>query len=203
MLSVVRPPWLLRRYYNRFIWNLHPESKSVYLTFDDGPVPGPTDFVLEQLEKYNAKATFFCIGDNVKKNPDLFQKLIHNGHRIGNHTFHHLNGWFQNTEDYINDVTKAESVISSDLFRPPYGKIKMQQADVLLNKYKIIMWDVLSYDFDKDISPEKCYFNVVKNSRPGSIVVFHDSLKAFKNLEYSLPKSLAFFRDEGYNFKTV
>jgi len=194
---------LLRRYYNRFIWNFHPDSKSIYLTFDDGPIPGPTDFVLEQLEKYNAKATFFCIGDNVKKNPDLFQKLIHNGHRIGNHSHNHLNGWQHNTNDYVENVRNAEEFISSDIFRPPYGRIKKQQANILIEKYRIIMWDVLSCDYDKNVSPDQCYLNVVKNIRPGSIVVFHDSLKAFKNLEYSLPKSLAFFTDEGYDFKTI
>jgi len=203
MLSIVRPPYLLRRYYNRFIWNFHPDSKSIYLTFDDGPIPGPTDFVLEQLEKYNAKATFFCIGDNVKKNPDLFQKLIHNGHRIGNHSHNHLNGWQHNTNDYVENVRNAEEFISSDIFRPPYGRIKKQQANILIEKYRIIMWDVLSCDYDKNVSPDQCYLNVVKNIRPGSIVVFHDSLKAFKNLEYSLPKSLAFFTDEGYDFKTI
>jgi len=194
---------LLRRYYNRFIWNFHPDSKSIYLTFDDGPIPGPTDFVLEQLEKYNAKATFFCIGDNVKKNPDLFQKLIHNGHRIGNHSHNHLNGWQHNTNDYVENVRNAEEFISSDIFRPPYGRIKKQQANILIEKYRIIMWDVLSCDYDKNVSPDQCYLNVVKNIRPGSIVVFHDSLKAFKNLEYSLPKSLAFFTNEGYDFKTI
>lgn len=194
---------MLRRYYNRFIWNFHPDSKSIYLTFDDGPIPGPTDFVLEQLEKYNAKATFFCIGDNVKKNPDLFQKLIHNGHRIGNHSHNHLNGWQHNTNDYVENVRNAEEFISSDIFRPPYGRIKKQQANILIEKYRIIMWDVLSCDYDKNVSPDQCYLNVVKNIRPGSIVVFHDSLKAFKNLEYSLPKSLAFFTDEGYDFKTI
>lgn len=194
---------MLRRYYNRFIWNFHPDSKSIYLTFDDGPIPGPTDFVLEQLEKYNAKATFFCIGDNVKKNPDLFQKLIHNGHRIGNHSHNHLNGWQHNTNDYVENVRNAEEFISSDIFRPPYGRIKKQQANILIEKYRIIMWDVLSCDYDKNVSPDQCYLNVVKNIRPGSIVVFHDSLKAFKNLEYSLPKSLAFFTNEGYDFKTI
>lgn len=203
MFSAVRPPYLLRRYYNRFIWNLNPESKSVYLTFDDGPIPGPTDFVLDQLQKFNAKATFFCIGDNVRKNPELFQKVNDAGHRIGNHTFNHLNGWQHNTDDYVKNVQSAESFISTDIFRPPYGRIKKQQADVLLDKYKIIMWDVLSYDYDKEVSPEQCYLNVVNNVRPGSIIVFHDSLKAFRNLEYTLPRCLRYLKDNDYSFEVI
>jgi len=203
MFSTVRPPYLLRRYYNRFIWNLNPDTKIIYLTFDDGPVEGPTDFVLEQLDKFNAKATFFCIGDNVRKNPDLFQKLKAAGHRIGNHTFNHMNGWQHNTDDYVNNVQIAEAFITTDIFRPPYGRIKKNQADVLLEKYRIIMWDVLSYDYDKEVTPEKCYLNVVNNARPGSIIVFHDSLKAFRNLKYTLPKSLEFMKGEGYDFAKI
>lgn len=203
MFSTVTPPYLLRRYYNRFIWNLNPDSKIIYLTFDDGPVKGPTDFVLEQLEKYNAKATFFCIGDNVRKNPDLFHNLKEAGHRIGNHTFNHMNGWQHNTYDYVNNVQMAAAYITTDIFRPPYGRIKKNQANILLEKYRIIMWDVLSADYDMEVSPEKCYLNVVNNARPGSIVVFHDSLKAFRNLKYTLPKSLEFFKEKGYDFATI
>lgn len=203
MLSVVRPPFLLRRYYSRFTWNLKTHDKTVYLTFDDGPIPGPTDFVLEQLETYNAKATFFCIGDNVRKNPELFEKIKFAGHRIGNHTFNHLNGWQHNTGEYVNNVQIAEAYITSDLFRPPYGRIKKQQADVLISKYKIIMWDVLSFDYDQEVSPEKCLHNVMNNVRPGSIVVFHDSLKAFKNLEYVLPKCLKSLKENGYLFAAI
>lgn len=203
MFSAVRPPYLLRRYYNRFIWNMSSDSKGVYLTFDDGPIPGPTDFVLDQLQKFNAKATFFCIGDNVRKNPDLFQKVNDAGHRIGNHTFNHLNGWQHNTSDYVKNVYDAEAFINTDIFRPPYGRIKKQQADVILEKYKVIMWDVLSYDYDKEVSPEQCYLNVVKNVRPGSIIVFHDSLKAFQNLEYTLPKCLRYLKENDYTFEVI
>ena len=159
--------------------------------------------MLDQLQKFNAKATFFCIGDNVRKNPDLFQKVNDAGHRIGNHTFNHLNGWQHNTDDYVNNVQCAESFITTDIFRPPYGRIKKQQADVILEKYKIIMWDVLSYDYDKDVSPEQCYLNVVNNVRPGSIIVFHDSIKAFRNLEYTLPKCLLYLKENDYSFKVI
>lgn len=200
MFSPVRPPAVVRRFYNRFVWEMEPNEKNIYLTFDDGPIPGVTDFVLEQLEKFNAKATFFCIGDNVKKHPDIFLKVKVAGHRIGNHTQHHLNGWESNTENYIADVDKATEFISTDIFRPPYGRIRKQQADILLQKYKIIMWDVLSYDYDKNVTPEKCYGNVVSNVRPGSIIVFHDSVKAFKNLEYALPKCLEYFQKNGFVF---
>lgn len=194
---------LLRKWYGSFTWAKESGEKSVYLTFDDGPVPGPTEFVLEQLEKFQAKATFFCIGNNVKKNPGIYDQILAAGHTVGNHTFNHLNGWQCNTQDYVKDVSAAAEVISSGLFRPPYGRIKKQQAQELKSDYEIVMWDVLSYDFDALVSPQKCYLNVVRYVQPGSIVVFHDSLKAFANLKYALPESLRFLKDEGYVFRAI
>ncbi len=164
----------------------------MYLTFDDGPVPEVTDFVLDTLSRFEMKATFFCIGNNVKQNPALFNRIRESGHRIGNHTFVHKNGWMTNVEDYINDVAEAAQFIQSDLFRPPYGRIKKSQAEYLLKHYKIIMWDVLSYDYDPSVSPQKCLYNVTAHTRPGSIIVFHDSSKAFRNVKEVLPEYLEF-----------
>ena len=192
MFTPVRPPYLLRRYYKDFTWNLPGEGRKVYLTFDDGPVPEVTDFVLDTLSRFNMKATFFCIGNNVKLHPDIFNRIRESGHRIGNHTFLHKNGWLTNKADYINDVAEAAQFISSDLFRPPYGRIKKSQAEYLLKQYKIIMWDVLSCDYDQSVSPQKCLHNVTSHTRPGSIIVFHDSSKAFRNVKEVLPQYLEF-----------
>ncbi|MBL0073329.1 MAG: polysaccharide deacetylase family protein [Bacteroidetes bacterium] len=200
---LIQPPQLIRSFYRNFLWRMNPDEKVVYLTFDDGPVPGPTEFVLEQLKKYNAKATFFCIGDNVKKHKDIFYMIQGVGHSVGNHSFHHFNGWKTETESYVNDVQKAREVIDSQLFRPPYGKIKLAQSRLLLKDYKIVMWDVLSYDFDTSVTPEKCYQNVIQNVRPGSIIVFHDSEKAFPNLKEVLPRCLEFLVKNGYRMEKL
>ncbi len=192
MFTPVRPPFLLRKYYNEFVWQMPAGENKVYLTFDDGPVPGPTDFVLNTLDSFHVKATFFCIGKNVKSNPEIFSRLIQSGHRIGNHTFFHKNGWMTNAEDYINDVSDAAKFIESNLFRPPYGRIKKSQAEMLLPQYKIIMWDVLSYDFSPQVNPQQCYSNVANHTRAGSVIVFHDSLKAFQNVKETLPRYLEF-----------
>ena len=191
------------------VWAFPFSEKQVYLTFDDGPIPEVTPWVLDELKKHNAKATFFCIGDNVRKHPELFSRIISEGHALGNHTFNHLNGRKTKAEDYIHNVLKADEMMkrsipqsskpeagSALLFRPPYGKITSKQAKILRNKgYRIIMWDVLSADFDSDVSEEKCLQNVLKNINPGSIIVFHDSLKAEKNLRYALPRVLNFISE--------
>ncbi|MDQ3050195.1 MAG: polysaccharide deacetylase family protein [Bacteroidota bacterium] len=192
MFTPVRPPYLLRRYYNRFTWNIPGEGRKVYLTFDDGPVTGVTDFVLDTLDDFKVKATFFCIGANVKKNPELFQRTLQSGHRVGNHTFQHTNGWLTNVDVYVKDVAEAAHCITSNLFRPPYGRIKKSQAELLLQQYRIIMWDVLSYDFDSGIKPAQCLQNVTMHTRPGSVIVFHDSQKAFSNVKAILPRYLEF-----------
>ncbi|HEY9184628.1 MAG TPA: polysaccharide deacetylase family protein [Salegentibacter sp.] len=188
------------------------KSKSIYLTFDDGPVPGVTPWVLDQLREYKAKATFFCIGDNIRKHPEVFQQVVSEGHQIGNHSFHHLKGWNTSTSEYIQDVFLTEELLEKQhpgntkpkLFRPPFGKIKNSQARELSKKgYKIVMWDVISWDFDSDIRKETCYKNVVENVTEGSIIVFHDSEKASKNLKYALPKVLKYFSEKAYEFKSL
>ena len=195
-------PRFIQRLYPERIWAFSREEKSIYLTFDDGPIPEVTPWVLDELKKYNAKATFFCIGENVQKHPEIFQRILSEGHSVGNHTFNHLNGWKTATSEYIENVDKAEAqmgnnskfkIQDSRLFRPPYGKITSKQAKILQRKgFKIVMWDIISYDYDANTSPEKCLQNVLKNIKPGSVIVFHDSLKAEKNLRFVLPKVLGF-----------
>jgi len=196
---------LIKRVFSDYVWDIPTLEKKVYLTFDDGPTPEITTWVLNQLTEYNAKATFFCIGDNIERHPDIFKEILDDGHTIGNHTFNHYNGWKTNTADYVNNFEMCKETIGklttdhSKLFRPPYGKIKKLQAKWLREKgYKIIMWDVLSADFDTSVDPKKCLENVVKNIASGSIIVFHDSVKSFPNLEYALPKTLLFLKKNGY-----
>ncbi|MCB0465470.1 MAG: polysaccharide deacetylase family protein [Aequorivita sp.] len=194
-------PRFIQWLYPERIWAFSNKKKSVYLTFDDGPIPEVTTWVLDILKKHNAKATFFCIGENIQKHSEIFQKIIAEGHAIGNHTFNHLNGWKTKTSEYIENVEKAERQKTEksefknqqSLFRPPYGKITSKQAKILQQKgFKIVMWDIISFDFDNSISEEKCLQNVLRNIKPGSIVVFHDSLKAEKNLLFVLPKVLEY-----------
>jgi len=175
----------------------------MYLTFDDGPVPGVTEKVLDTLAKYNAKATFFCVGDNIAKNPEIYERIIREGHSVGSHTFNHLNGWQNENIPYYHNVRKAASLVKTDLFRPPYGRLKPRQAQFLMRHYKIIMWDVLSGDFDKRISKEQCAQNVIRNARPGSIIVFHDSLKAADNVLHALPEVLKYFTQKGIEFSNL
>ena len=196
----------VKRIFPKYIWDIPNHEKKVYLTFDDGPIPEITEWTLAQLKKHNAKATFFCIGDNIQKHPEVFQKVIKHGHAIGNHTFNHLKGWETSLEDYIENTQLCQSQIihhspftTHNLFRPPYGKIKPSQAGALRKLgYKIIMWDIISYDFDAETSEEKCLQNVLKNIKSGSIIVFHDSLKAERNLKYVLPKTLEFLKEKGF-----
>lgn len=211
----VKTPKIVQNIFRSYIWNIPTKKKEIYLTFDDGPIPEITPWVLKTLSDYNAKATFFCIGENVKNHPNIFQNIIDQGHTIGNHTYHHLNGWKTSTQKYVNSIDKAEinlrspafglqSTTTSKLFRPPYGRIKPSQTKKITEiGYKIIMWDVLSGDFDQKLIKEDCYQNVIKNSKNGSIIVFHDSEKAFKNLEYTLPKVLEYCTVNGFIFKAL
>jgi peptidoglycan-N-acetylglucosamine deacetylase len=199
MLFPVRPPGIVKLFYPRFTWRMNPCERKVYLTFDDGPVPVYTEFVLNKLKEFGCKATFFCIGSNVVQHQELYKRIIAEGHAVGNHTYSHINGWRSRRSKYLQDVKRAEESIASDLFRPPYGKIGLRQANDILKKYRIIMWDVLSYDFHEQVSPEKCLNNVITCTRPGSIVVFHDSEKAFPKLREVLPAYLEFLQKNNYS----
>jgi len=206
-LNFHRTPFFLPWLYPGLVWRMPSECKELFLTFDDGPVPGPTEFVLETLNKYNSKATFFCIGDNVRKYPDVFRKVLAEGHAIGNHTFNHLKGWSTSREAYVENVQQCTSIFEEHqqqvkLFRPPYGRITRSQINALAD-YKIIMWDVLTVDYHKSVSPEACLKNSVQATRPGSIIVFHDSVKAERNMQYALPRMLEHFLERGYTFKPL
>ena len=203
---------LVKKIFSNLVWDVPNTENKIYLTFDDGPIPEITVWVLEELKKHDAKATFFYIGHNIEKHPEIFEKVINEGHSIGNHTFNHLNGWKTSTEEYLKNTFLCEEQIleskicnlKSKIFRPPYGKIKPSQSKKLRRLgYKIIMWDVLSADYDTSISPEKCLENVLQNVSSGSIIVFHDSVKAFPNLEYTLPKALKYWTAKGFVFDTI
>lgn len=210
-MSLFQTPFFLPWLYPQLIWRMPVAEKKVYLTFDDGPVPGATDFVLETLKPYNAVATFFCIGDNVQKHPEVFAKILPAGHAVGNHTFNHLNGWNTPLQSYLDNTVKCETIlnthrtdhllpVTTPLFRPPYGRITRQQIKALKEKYKIMMWDVLTQDYRQRISPDKCLRGTIQATRPGSIVVFHDSYKAERNLMFALPRYLEYLNTEGYSF---
>jgi peptidoglycan/xylan/chitin deacetylase (PgdA/CDA1 family) len=201
----VKTHWTIKKLFSNYVWDIPNKENKVYLTFDDGPTPEITKWTLNQLKNYNAKATFFCIGDNIRKYPEVFKELLKEGHSIGNHTFNHLNGWKTNTKDYIENAKLFEEEYnkltnkSCTLFRPPYGKIKLSQSKILRKMgYNIIMWDVLSVDFDVTITPAQCLENVLQNISSGSIIVFHDSVKAEENLKYVLPKTLEFLKQKGF-----
>ncbi|UKM65317.2 polysaccharide deacetylase family protein [Flavobacteriaceae bacterium GSB9] len=200
-----------------YVWDVPNTKKNIYLTFDDGPTPEITNWTLNVLKQYNAKATFFCIGNNVEKHPKILKGIIEQGHSVGNHTQNHLKGWNSKTDAYIAEVDEAQKIIdlqkplivnhqpsTKKLFRPPYGKIKPKQGQKLIDAgYKIIMWDVISFDWDTNITPEACLDNVIYKATEGSIVVFHDSVKASKNMQFALPKVLDFFSQKGYSFKSL
>ena len=209
----VKTNLIVKKIFSKYIWDVPNNEKKVYLTFDDGPTPEITDWTLSQLEQYDAKATFFCIGDNINKFPEIFKLVVLKGHAIGNHTFNHLNGWDTLEKDYIDNIKLCQDAIlkhsttdtlKPTIFRPPYGKIKSAQAKELKKLgYKIIMWDILTADFDAAITPNQCLQNVLKNVTSGSIIVFHDSKKAFRNLEYALPKTLEFLKEKGFSFEVL
>ncbi len=196
---------LVKFIFPKYVWDIPNIEKKVFLTFDDGPIPDITEWTLGQLKKYNAKGTFFCIGGNIQKHPDIFEKIVSENHAVGNHTFNHLKGWKTTNKEYLKNTHLCQSQFTShnlpfiNLFRPPYGKIKPLQSKALRKMgYKIIMWDIISMDFDQTITPEKCLDNVLDNIQSGSIIVFHDSRKAWKNLQYVLPKTLEFLNEKGF-----
>lgn len=200
-MSAVRPPfffrWLSPQY---LICDLPGPEKVIYLTFDDGPVPEATPEVLDILTKYKARATFFMVGDNVRKYPDVFKQVQQEGHAIGNHTFHHLNGWHTPPGLYLDDVTRCAEYINSKLFRPPYGRFTPSQYFLLRKDFRFILWSVLTWDFHRHITPEQCLGNAIHNTSKGSVVVFHDSIKSLKNVRYALPRFLEHFLASGYRF---
>ena len=199
----VRPPKLLKRLLKGVVWDVPTDSKTIYLTFDDGPNPVITPWVLNLLKSYSASATFFCVGSNVEKYRDVFEMVLADNHVVGNHTYSHKNGWKTRREKYLDDVKRCSEVFSAKLFRPPYGKLRKSHYNRIKEEYKIVMWDVLSGDFDRKISNEKCLSNVLDNARSGSVIVFHDSEKALKKLYYTLPRVLDHFSKEGYSFQTI
>jgi peptidoglycan/xylan/chitin deacetylase (PgdA/CDA1 family) len=201
-IRVQLPSWFNRLYPDAF-WRLATGEKTVYLTFDDGPVPEITEAVLNILKERNIVATFFCVGDNVSKYPEIYQKIITGGHATGNHTFNHLHGIKNDNNIYFSNIDKAAGVIKSDLFRPPYGLLKRSQYKALINQYKIIMWDVISCDYDPSLKPKQCYRNVIDFVRDGSIITFHDSIKAKQNVLTALPMVIDQLQKEGYTFKKI
>lgn len=222
-MYLVKIPWFVKALYPTLVWEMPATDKAIYLSFDDGPHETATPFVLDMLKQYQAKASFFCIGKNVAAYPAIYQRILLEGHRTGNHTHNHLNGWKTDDAAYLQNIATAAQYIDSNLFRPPYGRITRFQARLLgqhqaatgmnkknkggvtlpLQSFRVIMWTVLSGDFDTGLSPEKCLQHVIMNTKPGSIVVFHDSTKAWERLEYALPRVLEYFSARGYSFKAI
>jgi len=197
---IVRPPKWLRIFSGGTIWQVNGCKNELFLTFDDGPIPELTPWVLDTLNSYGAKATFFCVGDNVRRYPELYERIRDEGHGIGNHSYSHLNGFGMSIRRYIEDIFKARQYIDSELFRPPYGCLRIRARHILKKRFRIIMWDILSMDFDRSLEPRQVVRNVVGKMKPGSVVVFHDNLKAKANLEYALPRILDFYSKRGYTF---
>ena len=224
-LTPVKTPLVVQKLFPKYTWEIASDTKEIYLTFDDGPTPEITNWVLNLLKKHDAKATFFCIGKNIEMHPEIFQDILHDGHTIGNHTYNHIKGWKTSVIDYVENVDKAQQVINThfdyieqnqkasiaklqspitNLFRPPYGQITPKQGTELIKLgYKVIMWSVLSIDWDDFVSRKICLNNVITKADTGSIIVFHDSIKASKNMQYALPKVLDYFSKKGYTFKSL
>jgi peptidoglycan/xylan/chitin deacetylase (PgdA/CDA1 family) len=198
-----RIPIIAQTIYKGALCRIEGKEKAVYLTFDDGPIPEATPLVLDILKQYNAKATFFCVGDNVRKHPAIYQRIMNEGHSVGNHTYNHVDGWKTLLKEYLENVEKCATLVDSKLFRPPYGRIGLKQFNSLKKKYKIVLWDLLSMDYDPVLGAEDCFKIVEKNTRKGSIIVFHDSIKAKEKIPRLLPKTLEFLTTEGYNLKAI
>ena len=202
-MYTVRPPLFLKLFYPRLIWRKSNKEKILYLTFDDGPIPEITPFILDTLKEFGVKGTFFCVGENVTKHPEIFKRCLDEGHSVGNHTFNHLNGFKTSNEDYLVNIQRCQELLPGNLFRPPYGRIKPSQVKRLAGTHQIIMWDVLSGDFDVHISREKCLNNVIRYTRNGSIIVFHDNIKAIPRVKYALPRTIEYFLKQGYQFDVL
>ena len=204
-MLIEQPPKFFRALYPSAIFRMDPNEHSIYLTFDDGPIPVVTPWVLDLLKKYNVKATFFMVGDNIHKHPDIFQRVVDEGHRLGNHTYNHIRGFEFWSNNYLKNAKKADEYMHTDLFRPPHGHMRWMQYILLKRYYKIIMWDVVTRDYSKKLRGPQVLANVMKYTRNGSIITFHDSLKSWENgnLQYSLPRSIEFLIEEGYEFKLL
>ena len=202
-MLIEQPPKLLRWMYPRALWRMDKNVKAVYLTFDDGPIPEITPWVLDLLDKYNIKATFFLVGDNVRKHPEEFQMILDRGHRVGNHTFNHIGGFKHLSYNYLENTNKADALIKSNLFRPPHGWMRWGQYMVLRNRYTIVMWDVVTRDYSKRLNGRQVLRIVKKYVRNGSIITFHDSIKSEKNMKYALPRAIEWLKEQGYEFKVI
>lgn len=202
-MYLVKTPKIVQALLPAYLWHIPTREKVLYLTFDDGPIPDVTPWVLDTLARHDAKATFFCVGENAVRHADIFHRLLAEGHTVGNHTHNHLNGWHTDTSTYLHNVRHCARVVKSDLFRPPHGRLLPQQRAFLERHYKIVLWDVLSGDFDPRLSAEQCLNNVLENARRGSIVVLHDSLKTVAKLRHVLPAVLRHFSGKGYRFEAL
>lgn len=202
-MYLAKTPKFVQNLFPNFVWNVPTNEKVLHLTFDDGPIPEITPWVLSLLKKHDAKGTFFCVGENVEKHPEIFKQILEEGHQVGNHTYNHKSGWASDNLDFFHNVRKCARLVKSELFRPPYGRLKPKQIQFLQRHYSIVMWDVLSGDFDPSISADQCFQNVVSKVKPGSIVVFHDSLKAEGKLRNVLPRVLTHFAMKGYRFESL
>ena len=202
-MLIEQPPFLYRVLFYGSHWRFKTKEKVVYLTFDDGPIPEITPWVLELLDKYNIKATFFCVGDNVRKYPEIYQQVIDKGHVVGNHTFHHLQGLKTTSRAYLKDVKMASTLIKSKLFRPPHGHMRLPQFWFVKRQFKVIMWDVVTRDYSRLMTSEQVFENVKNHTRNGSIIVFHDSIKAGDRMKEALPKSIEWLLEQGYTFKLI
>lgn len=212
-MRLYKTPTLVKQFLKDYTWQKNTTEQKIYLTFDDGPIPILTEYVLEVLADFGAKASFFCVGDNVRKHPDIFQKILLEGHQVGNHTFHHLKGTKTDTSTYLSNVAQCQDIFQTTgwempsvqlpLFRPPYGRLKNEQVKNLKKHYQLVMWSVLTYDFDASLSPHQCYQNALSSTENGAIVVFHDNWKAESNLRYVLPRFLAHFARQGYEFESL
>ena len=200
---MIKREHIAAKVFRDLIWHFVGKDQELFLTFDDGPDPDITPWVLSVLKDFNAKATFFCIGNKVEKHPGIYQQILNDGHSVGNHTYSHIKGWSTASKDYLEDVSKAENFIKSNLFRPPYGRIRPHQLRKIKKDYKIIMWDVLCRDYDEKVSNKECLDNAIEYAESGSIVVFHDTPQAESNLRYVLPKVLKHFTDEGFVFNSI
>ena len=200
----VRTPSWIQWLLPQLVWRMPTRQREVYLTFDDGPIPEVTPWILDLLNKHGVKATFFCVGDHVRKHPEIYQRILDDGHAVGNHTFHHINAWKEDKKAYLSDIAACNHYVQSKLFRPPYGKLRFSQMRTIRDAgYKIIMWDLLTGDFDQSTDAETCFQRVTRHIRPGSILVFHDSLKAWPRLEKALPMVLEELKEGGWVAKTM